>query len=227
MSKIAIIRSAVQSSSTTQLQVSTLAGTYRKRRCWILSCSSELNEYTDSELADAIAPNDCVICVKQAIFRAPRCDFHLLNRIKLSRYIYSDQAPVSIGYQQTGRAAPPCDIVCQLEATSYRLGSSVTARGNFDDWLFEKQTNRPFGPGIVNELGFYLALHLGCREIVTLGYDSGWETRFDGGTMTDEMRYIVDTQPKWRAWLESKGVPWRRGAEVIRGMDRICSGDVP
>lgn len=216
MSKIRTIRNIVLRCGTPDEQLRAIQGSYADRRMWLFSCSSELNEHTHESLDDAIAPNDCVACVKQSITRAPRCDFHLLNRIKLDAYEYGANHPVTIGYEQGG-CRPPCDIVCGFSTPSYRPEDSVTSRGDFDAWTFEKTHVRPYGPGIVNELGFYLAVHLGVREVVTVGYDAEWIGRFDDRPpVTQELCYILTTQGKWRDWLATKGVAWIRGADVLK-----------
>ena len=51
------------------------------------------------------------------------------------------------------------------------LTNSLAYRRDFEDHLLESDPTRPFGPGIMYELVFFLAVHLGVSEIVTIGWD--------------------------------------------------------
>ena len=41
----------------------------------------------------------------------------------------------------------------------------------FEDFLIEKNLTRPCGPGIMYETVFYMAVHLGFKEIILVGWD--------------------------------------------------------
>jgi hypothetical protein len=51
------------------------------------------------------------------------------------------------------------------------LRGSLAATADFDAYRLDRMATRPFGPGIIYELVFYLAVHLGVAEIVTVGWD--------------------------------------------------------
>ena len=41
----------------------------------------------------------------------------------------------------------------------------------FDKYTLDKTILRPWGPGIISEVVFYMAVHLGVKSICTLGWD--------------------------------------------------------
>ena len=59
---------------------------------------------------------------------------------------------------------------------------------NFDNWLQYSEGKAVWGPGIMYETGFPLAIHMGAKEIVTIGWDIGDLSKFearDGYTLDD------------------------------------------
>jgi hypothetical protein len=49
----------------------------------------------------------------------------------------------------------------------------------FDNWKAYGEGKAIWGPGIMYESGFPLALHLGCKDIVTIGWDIGDLSKFE------------------------------------------------
>jgi len=53
------------------------------------------------------------------------------------------------------------------------IEKSLAASLKYEKYLLTRSLNRPFGPGIMHELGIYLPLLLGCKEINIIGWDLG------------------------------------------------------
>ena len=47
----------------------------------------------------------------------------------------------------------------------------LASKKDFDNWTLEKILKRPWGPGIMYEVVFYFAEHLGVSKIYTVGWD--------------------------------------------------------
>jgi len=47
----------------------------------------------------------------------------------------------------------------------------LTVTKNFDDYLLKNTLTRPCGPGIMYETVFFMAQHMGFKEIVCIGWD--------------------------------------------------------
>ena len=51
---------------------------------------------------------------------------------------------------------------------------------------------QPWGPGIMYEMALPLALYLGCKKIVTIGWDIGDLSSFENGTEDDTQRVFQE-----------------------------------
>ena len=115
------------------------------------------------------------------------------------------------------------------------FSKSLALHREFDDFLLEKRLDRCFGPGIVYETGFYLAVHLGVKRIVTLGYDEG-----GGGHFYDslwirikkrirnrdkyETELALAAVDPWVDWLNKRGISWERVRSRSRtGMSSVAT----
>ena len=52
--------------------------------------------------------------------------------------------------------------------------------------------NQPWGPGIMYEMALPLAMYLGCKKIVTIGWDIGDLSSFEKGTEDDTQRVFQE-----------------------------------
>ncbi|TWI93964.1 hypothetical protein IQ03_04365 [Gemmobacter caeni] len=140
----------------------------------ILSCGPSLSEYSPEVLQDLLA-GKCVIAVKQAYDVVPEAvDFQILNTWNSQKYDYSRRRPFII--RETAAGDPPVfgesDLNLLVERPS-ALSEQLARKQNFADFQFAATLSRPWGPGVLYEVGFYLAQHLGARRIITLGWDVG------------------------------------------------------
>jgi hypothetical protein len=123
------------------------------------------------------------MAVKQAYDVVPGiADFHLLNSTSFKRYRYAEPRPIVL-FERGRRDAPvwglDADLRFQVTGTDAnrpreeRLANRLAVRENYDDYLFERQVDRPWGPGVLLEMGLYLAVHLGVTELIVIGWDLG------------------------------------------------------
>jgi hypothetical protein len=161
-----------------------------------------------------------VISFKQAYDLLPhQSDLHVFNYIHFQDFEYQEPSPIVVELTRFGKVlSKSTDVPVPInvrEAGTYPL--SVSHRKNFDDYLFERTINRPFGPGIVYEVGFYLAVHLGASGITTIGFDCTQPTKhFYGDRPADaakmkilqrEMRVVVTGMYHFANWLRNKKAP--------------------
>jgi len=93
----------------------------------------------------------------------------------------------------------------------------------FDKYLLEEHPERPCGPGIMYETVIYMALHLGVKKIVVLGWDLSYNDpkslkeykHFYGETeslinrgdiLAWEITETRETSEDLFKWLKNKGV---------------------
>ena len=142
--------------------------------CVILSCGPSLTEYSPDELTE-LCQNAVVFAVKQAFEYVPSVsDFLLLNSWNYQKYDLSVRHPVVV--HERGKRDPSTygehDMVFDITETS-DLSQQLARNGRYDDHTFDKTPDRPWGPGVLYEVGFYLAHYMGFKSIVTLGWDVG------------------------------------------------------
>ena len=111
-----------------------------------------------------------------------------------------------------------------------RINESQAGKLSFDDYTLDKTMNRMYGPGIMYETVIHLALYLGVKKIVTLGWDIGDISKFKGDKYEDvwqdhfyedtsdkmayaptpmnfhEVNTVVNSTEYLNKWLLSKGV---------------------
>lgn len=155
-------------------QLDWLAGRATGRDIFILSCGPSLSEYSPEGLNDLLRGH-CVFAVKQAFPLVPDLtDIQILNTWNSQKYDYAIKRPFVV--RETAAGDPPVFGESDLDLTVSKpsnLSEQLARKQNFDDFTFARTLQRPWGPGVLYEIGFYLAMHMGCRRIITLGWDVG------------------------------------------------------
>lgn len=212
------------------VRLHTIKDTGKKKTCYIIGCGSSLNCFSP-ELVRERLKNELTIAMKQAyLVVGPVADYHCLSRYKYVPYDYSINKSIVVGfYQNQVRKKPfppgaPIDIAMPL-VHGGDFSKSVTVTNSQADWTFAKSMTRKCGPGMLYELGFYLAHHLGVNRIVTLGVDFDRGPHFYANDQqvltqlnrkpeglhghTTETKLMVEGIPAWRDWLLSCGIAWQ------------------
>jgi len=168
------IRKDVAAAATTQAKTEALKGRAKGDTCVILACGPSLNEYSQEELAK-LCEGTVVFAVKQAFQYVPTvCDFLLLNTWNYQKYDFAERRPLIL--YEKGPTDPAVfgehDVVFDLPEPS-DLSTQLARSKKFDDYTFDASPLRPWGPGVLYEIGFYLAEYMGFKNIITLGWDVG------------------------------------------------------
>lgn len=155
-------------------QLDWLAGRLEGRDVYILSCGPSLSEYSPEKLTSMLR-NECVFAVKQAFPLVPELtDVQILNTWNSQKYEYDVKRPFIV--RETAVGDPPVFGESDLNLTVSKpsdLSEQLARKQNFDDFTFARTLKRPWGPGVLYEIAFYLALHMGTQRIITLGWDVG------------------------------------------------------
>lgn len=164
----------IAAAKTTDDKLHALKGKAPGDTCVILACGPSLTEYPPEDLTK-LCQNTTVLAVKQAFQYVPEvCDFLLLNTWNYQKYDFSQRRPVIL--YEKGPADPVVygehDITFNLPQAN-DLSQQLARSKRYDDYTFEASVNRPWGPGVLYEIGFYLAHYMGFKSIVTLGWDVG------------------------------------------------------
>ncbi|GAB5434711.1 MAG: hypothetical protein EpisKO_40810 [Epibacterium sp.] len=164
----------IQEAPTPREKKEVLKDCAKGRPCVVLSCGPSLNEYTPKELRD-LCKDSVVISVKQAFDYVPDVsDFLILNTWNYQKYDFAHRRPIIL--YEKGPTDPPVfgthDIEFDLPNPT-DLSQQLARSGNYDDYAFDVSDTRPWGPGVLYEIGFYLAEYIGVKSIYTLGWDVG------------------------------------------------------
>lgn len=155
-------------------KIELLHNAYAGATAFVLACGPSLNEYKPEELA-RLLKSELVLCIKQSFDHVQaECDFLLLNSWNFRRYEFHTGRPIII--REAGAKDPPVYLAGDIELAIPKPSSrddQLALSKRFDDYTFSRTIQRPWGPGVLYELGFYLAEHVGARKIVTLGWDVG------------------------------------------------------
>lgn len=196
----------------------------RDQQAILLGCGSSLRQLQPKHLARM--QQGPVLAVKHAYIPfAGQVDYHLTSKYKFVNYVYGKKRPIVLAFQQPGKYYRGySDILMPLQHGG-DFHNSITATQTFDRWRMDRSFERCCGPGIVYELGFYLAVHLGVKEILTVGvdFDGGDHFYIDQPAITKQIKtkrkglhgkraeldLMVAGIPLWNQWLTKQGVLWK------------------
>lgn len=187
--RTAALAERVRSSGDQRTRLETLKDAYEGCTVVVVSCGPSLGDY-DPEMLKLALSGLPVIAVKQAIdVVGDQADLLCFNSFNVRAFDPPSTRTIRVFQRQDPDRWPQCnpfDIELIGESHEADLSDSLAATGDFDRYLFEATTTRPWGPGIMYELVLHLALHLGASRVVTIGWDiaapTGTNAHFyDGG----------------------------------------------
>ena len=108
-------------------------------------------------------------------------DFHFINFCNLNNYSDLNEDVIT-SWSVWEQSQIPIILnnfsKCDLLFDTYKLGdgtpnldNTVARTNQFDLLPIDKGISRPWGPGVMYELCIPLAMWLGCKEIITIGWD--------------------------------------------------------
>ena len=163
-----------------------LKNAHKGETLYILNCGPSLNEYKAEYLKELLKDKP-VFAIKQAYNYFPEVtDYHFFNCSNLpveednkkiiQHYSYEAYRPVTIAssnYEIGKRWSymQKSDIFFKIPIRTEINNEFVTVTKKFEDFLIDNNLTRPCGPGIMYETVFYMAVHLGFKEIICIGWD--------------------------------------------------------
>lgn len=166
--------SEIRALANVQEKIEYLKDAAKGQTCYILACGPSIKEYSPETLA-RLLDGKLVLSLKQAFYYAPSVtDILILNSWNFQKYDFEAHAPLVV--REEGPNDPPVfhegDIELQISNPG-DMSQQLAQTNDFEPHTFDKTLVRPWGPGVLYEVGFYLAEYLGVNEIVTLGWDVG------------------------------------------------------
>lgn len=192
-----------------RLQV--LQNKYQGDTAYIIASGPSLNNYKLSYLKDRLE-NELVISIKQSYELLKEVtDFHILNFTNFKPYDWTgNKSIVTWGIfeqfhpQMIVDNSLACDLMIPIYRNNPNTGGgvgpnkmiySVAERGDFELLRLDHPEigfNQPWAPGIMYEVGIPLALFLGTKKIISVGWDIGDISLFNNGVEDDTQRIFQD-----------------------------------
>jgi hypothetical protein len=159
-------------------------------------------------------------------------------------YDYSEHSPLVIAssnYDEGLRwsALQKTDLFFKIPIRTEVQNEFVSITGKFDDFLMENTLTRPCGPGILYETVFYMAVHMGFKEIVCIGWDLRQKDANDenyehfygqteglinrGDVLDWEIDVTAKASKELFYWLKSKNIDLKvaSSSATYKGIERI------
>jgi hypothetical protein len=199
----------VRSAGSLEEKLAVLKNAYAGEPCYTLTCGPSMNAFWSERVRDFLK-DKLVISVKQTYELAPEImDYHVLNSWNYQPYQYADPQPI-VFQERNGRdpdtpnSRP--DLLFDIPEPS-NLEKRLATTWRWDDFRFDRELARPWGPGVMYELAIYMWSHLGIREVTVMGWDLG-------ELESKKMDHFFDQEKGWRSRI-------REGLEK-RGMKKLA-----
>jgi hypothetical protein len=156
-------------------QVKMLGHAFAGETLYIITCGPSLNSLDLPALSRKLQGR-LVLSVKQGFRRFEDVsDFHIYNSANHQRYAYKNPDSIRICLQHAKSPAlwgPQPDVLLTVDPELVGKPEFSLARTHrFESYLLSKQLLRPFGPGLMYEICFYLAVHMGVKRCVVVAWD--------------------------------------------------------
>jgi hypothetical protein len=172
--RTADVAAALRRAEGTGARLAALRGAYEGERGVVVTCGPSLAGFDPDRLRSALE-GSVVFAVKQAVdVTAAETDVLCFNTYNVSKYTVPSKDTWRVFCSEPSGKVPQLnrhDLRLALAPHSRELDDTLVARRDFDAHLLESVADRPWGPGILHEVVFYLAIHLGLRELITVGWD--------------------------------------------------------
>jgi hypothetical protein len=112
-----------------------------------------------------------VMAIKQAYDLYPAAHIHLINNGKLKEYSHTRGTLVVVSSASLLTPRIRGIKTSPVSANPHSLLETAAYTGRIEDSLLDSKTPRRWGPGIVFDAAFPLCIHLGCKKIISAGFD--------------------------------------------------------
>tara|TARA_Y100000401_G_C8295179_1_gene210940 strand:+ start:269 stop:1048 length:780 start_codon:yes stop_codon:yes gene_type:complete len=229
------LKTQINNLDSIEERLSFLKDKYKDETVYIVTCGPSLSKHDMGELNKRLK-DKLVFSIKQGYNVVKDVtDFHLLNTYNFSPYTWKDDTIVywslskSYANEQLDRILSmkaPIDLYIPVINPPYLNRTQTTqATCNWDDfYMMGTHTEVKFGVGMMYEMAIPLALLLGCKKIVAIGWDLGdpdksdvnnWSHSYQHsvnkitGPEPGEIKEIIKSTNSLYDWFEKKGIDFK------------------
>ncbi|MDB4344077.1 hypothetical protein OAA40_00040 [bacterium] len=211
-----------------------LKNKYKDETAYVVTCGPSLSKH-DLNILKSKLKNKLVICIKQAQnVLEEETDFHLLNTYNLSQYNWNPNTIVywslskSYANEQLQRiinTGSNIDLyIPVINPPFIDYSQTIQSTCNFEDFhMMETHTEVKLGVGMMYEMAIPLILLLGCKKVISIGWDLGdpqtstkkWDHFYKNEVnkvtkpMNGEIKEKLKSTEKLYDWFISKGIDFK------------------
>ena len=184
-------KSIISSTNDSYERVKLLKDVCKDETIYLVTCGPSLTTHDREELIGKLKGKTVLACKQSYEYVKEVASFHLMSAYSYQPYVYHSEDTV-VHWQLTAMNMPyeinrienewksPADILVPCYSTPWVQMNNTTAYSrNFKNFEAYSEGKIIWGPGIMYESGFALAMHLGAKEIVTIGWDIGDLSKFE------------------------------------------------
>ena len=178
--KVSFLKAKIEREETTEEKLKILKDKFKNEDCYILSCGPSLRNYSPDLLREKLK-DKLVIAIKQAYDYVPDIvDIHMFNCNNFKPYNYGTRFPLvlttagepeQVIVNNVWTKNQKYDIFLPVVNSNQDFNNTLAVTKDFGSYTLEETKNRPWGPGMMYELGLYLTHHLGVKNVYTIGWD--------------------------------------------------------
>ena len=178
-------------------RVGVLKDAFKGETAYICTSGPTFNQFP-SEKLNELLKDELVLSIKQTQHLIDDItDFHLLNFCNLTKYKYNNPNTI-VGWAIWDESQPytiierfPVDFILdtyKLNDGSAKIENTMSYNDYWKGLDMNIDFSRPWGPGTMYELAIPLALYMGCKKIVTIGWDL-FKNTINSGQKQDDWFY--------------------------------------
>ena len=191
----------INSFEETQDRINALKDACKDQTAYLITCGPSLTTYKREELLKKLDGKLVIACKQAYEYVKEVSTFHLLSVYNYQPYEYYSNETIR-HWQLTAMNMPNeverinnwgqrMDMALPCYSTPWvQKHQSTSYTREFKNWELYNEGKLVWGPGIMYESGFPLALHLGVNKIVTIGWDIGDLSKYGKGQMDVDVNWI-------------------------------------
>lgn len=193
--------SKIKGVSSYEEAVSKLKDAAKDETAYLVTCGPSLTTHNREELLSKLDGKLVIACKQAYEYVKEVASFHLLSVYNYQPYEYYSNDTIrhwqltamnmANEVERINNWGQRMDIALPCYSTPWvQKHQSTSYTREFKNWELYNEGKLVWGPGIMYESGFPLALHLGVKKIITIGWDIGDLSKYGEGKMAVDQNWL-------------------------------------